>query len=72
MATHNFNVQIPTYLFLKHLDRLERQLITEIRDKTDFNDYLAARGKLKLIEELKNLPETLTIIEEHDNAVTKD
>jgi len=68
MAKYNYHVQIPTHIFQAHLDRLEKQAIEKIRTDFDMNSHLANVGRLKMIEELRNLPETLMTIQEHDDA----
>ncbi len=72
MSNFNFNVQIPTHMFLSHLDRVEKALIAKYRDVKDFNESLEVRGMLKLVEKFRNLPETLTLIQENDNAASKN
>lgn len=73
MATHQFHQVIPTYLLLNHFDLLERQIISQVRNCTDFNTHLELVGQLKLLKILSNLPETLTILEQEvDNATSQN
>ncbi len=65
---YNYSAIIPWYILKSHLERLERKATAKMRGATTHEDMLRCQGELVLLDKLKNLPETLTLIEEEENG----
>ncbi len=66
----NFHTVIPWPKLEKHLKRVERKIVSQMRT-VGGNDLFVLQGKLCLAHDMLNLPEALTVAEEDDpNAGT--
>lgn len=70
MSTHTFAQVIPTHIYLEHIHRLLSDVDGRIR-RARGEDTLILQGRAVQLEELLHLPETLTILEEHEEAEAK-
>ena len=62
---HNFHAVIPWHKLEKHLKRVERKIVSQMRT-VGGNDLFVLQGKLCLAHDMLNLPEALTLAEEDD------
>lgn len=67
MAHNKFDGLIPWFILKKHLEQQQRAVDSQLRHAVE-PEASVLRGKAQYIEQLFNLPETLRVLEDQDEA----